>query len=1443
MPNSQTLTELKTRLTNSIEDGRLTLGPDSTRVSNVDAFVSSLPAARLVLSDPLLTLQDQTYPQTLTLGGRVSDHWKIRGLDGDGVAVSTARLVFTQAQADAPITGELFADGSFAVGGQGVELAGRLTGDNSLRFTQKSRNAVSLPLSDIGNFISNSQMGDYLPAGVSIFNSVPVTTLEASFGYGGKTPSVFSFTTDVDTDWDFISGFKPMKGVGVTLTATYSQPSVAKFRASFSGNIHAKFHIGRDFNVILALQTKNFWELRIIPAEGNLLPTLSDVALLVGDERLKASVQSGLDAIGLGGITLASVIIGFDLSARTLSYARMDGLIKFAGKTVEIAVQLPDFTFGGSLSKDTPISLKELVAHFFGAADNFPDAHITEFDISAYPNASAYSVHVTIEDDKFRIGPCSLKQLSLDLDKSSGGFAGGISAALAIAGVDIFVSASNPGEGGGWQFEGSTGKGQKIRIGDLIRDLANFFGPVVLPGPLAELKIENLGSSFNTATKSFMFTCESKLPVDDQELDIIVRIEVENINGSYTKTFGGDIKIGDLMFKLRFVQNKTSDYFVAAYHPTTAGGKKDVKQLVRSLSTKVAAYVPEGLIVELKDIVFAYGKDATGAQGGGGAKFILGFDIGTGINLSNLPLVGQEFPKGATVGVDDLQILFISQGLTAGDVEKFNSLIPNEVTKLPVQARQGTQTGGGVDPSRSAADVVMQQGFNISARMNFGGSTQVLSLPASGTTPTTSTTTPTTNAGANTSAADSAQWFMLQKTFGPVYFEKVGVQYQDKKIWFLLSATLTAAGLSLSLDGLAVGGSLDKYMPPSFDLRGIGVGYSNGPVTITGAFLRRKVTQGGVTHDEYDGAALIKTEQLSLSAIGSYAYMDGHPSMFIYAVLDYPIGGPSFFFVTGLTAGFGFNRALVAPNIEQVAHFPLVADAVAGASMPTDLAPQLQKLRQYIPPAVGQYFLAVGIKFTSFKLVDSFALLMVSFGRRFEIDVLGLSTLIVPTPIRGTNVTPLAEVQMAVRASYVPDEGFLGVSAQLTAAAFIFSRDCHLTGGFAFWSWFAGEHAGDFVLTLGGYHPNYKVPAHYPKVPRLGFNWHVDDNINIKGEIYYALTASTLMAGGSLRATWESDNLKAWFSVGANFIIPWKPYYYDATMYVDVGVSYTFHFFGTHQLNVNVGADLHIWGPEFSGKAHIKLSIISFDITFGSNSSQRARSIDWPTFKASFLPPDSQVCSVAIKDGLSKDSDAGWVVNPKEFTLVTNSVIPSTEAYSGATAMVGAGGGAALGIAPMSVASYVARQTVKILKNGRPYEDHFDFVPVRKKVPAAMWGRSFSPSLNGAAFVEGALAGFEIRPKARPQAGATAAIDPGVLQYSSETVADAFKWESFAEFVPAAAGDAERRRDIKVTLAEPMTAAARGHLLGAFGLQTTVTITAAAADALLAAPSFGALAA
>src|SRR6185503_15741824 len=114
-------------------------------------------------------------------------------------------------------------------------------------------------------------------------------------------------------------------------------------------------------------------------------------------------------------------------------------------------------------------------------------------------------------------------------------------------------------------------------------------------------------------------------------------------------------------------------------------------------------------------------------------------------------------------------------------------------------------------------------------------------------------------------------------------------------------------------------------------------------------------------------------------------------SLFIYAMMDYPLGGPAFFFVNGLAAGFGYNRRLIAPSIDKVAEFPLVKHAVGKREdAPKDVLAALDSLRESVPPSVGDMFLAIGVKFNSFKLVNSFALLTFEFGNHFVVNLLGV---------------------------------------------------------------------------------------------------------------------------------------------------------------------------------------------------------------------------------------------------------------------------------------------------------------------------------------------------------------------------------------------------------------------------------------------------------------------
>jgi hypothetical protein len=793
-------------------------------------------------------------------------------------------------------------------------------------------------------------------------------------------------------------------------------------------------------------------------------------------------------------------------------------------------------------------------------------------------------------------------------------------------------------------------------------------------------------------------------------------------------------------------------------------------------------------------------------------KYLFGLDIEGGldlssINLPNLPLISQALPAGQTLKLA-LQVLAAgTKGFSADEVGDINRLNGKGIS-LPEQDVKGVQL--------AALLRVGQENKPLSLPIGLSGQKEGLVEKTDAVRDATAAQT-----GADLRSADGTQWVKIQKTFGPVHVERVGIGYKTGKLGLLLDAALSVAGLTLSLDGLGAEFALKdlaaKEFKPTFHLNGLGIDYRNGPLEIGGSFLEQKgtLTVGGkqIEYTSYAGLAVIRTAKLTLSAIGSYTQLNGRdPSLFIYAVANYPLGGPAFFYVTGFAAGFGYNRALTLPPIDAIASFPLVAEAVKDggpASLPTGqkeqqktLTEKLQQLEQYLPPSVGDIFVAAGIKFTSFKQIDSFALLVVKFGRRFEIDLLGLSTLTAPPPEAGKAVTPVAEAQLALKASFVPDEGFLGVRAQLTSNSYILSKDCHLSGGFAFYTWFEPHRqAGDFVLTLGGYHPKFIAPDHYPQVPRLALNWQVNSELHVKADAYFALTSSCIMAGAHLEATWHSGALRAWFNAGADFILAWKPYHYDVDLYIGMGVSYTFEFLGNQTVTADLGANLHLWGPEFSGKATIHWSIISFTVSFGEKAPQELEPIDWKTFKTSFLPKSGQTCSTVVHQGMIRQLKADgteadrWIVNPKEMVLAVSSAIPFNRVEALATHVQLAEKDIEekakdLAIAPMGIDSNLTSAcSISITRDdGQPLKkDTFEVRPIRKPMPAGLWGKPNltddrkhlrPPSLNGAQLVENMLTGFEVSPIEKQQAHARQ-IDREELQYTTKLIGDAYGWRDF----------------------------------------------------------------
>jgi len=474
----------------------------------------------------------------------------------------------------------------------------------------------------------------------------------------------------------------------------------------------------------------------------------------------------------------------------------------------------------------------------------------------------------------------------------------------------------------------------------------------------------------------------------------------------------------------------------------------------------------------------------------------------------------------------------------------------------------------------------------------------------------------------------------VRKQFGPLYLEEIALLYRQRLpgsglIGIGLDASVALAGLKVQADGLSLfvpidrPGELERW---ELDLSGLAVSYTGSAVTISGGLLKAQLP----TTIEYRGALSVEVAGYGLSAIGAYARPTDaageYTSLFIFLAVSAPLGGPPYLFITGVAAGVGVNRRLLTPrDPAAVPGFPLVAAMNPGAD-PDPMA-QLQRIGTDIPPQRGAFWLAAGVKFSTFELLKTTALVTVAVDRGFEISLLGLMQLQLP-PVEEAAIL---SVELALAAKYSTVDQVLSIQAGLTRNSWLISRDCQLTGGFAFVAWFDPARPG-VLLTIGGYSANFDVPAHYPVVPRVGFHWNVafdgPGEIVVKGETFFALTHAAAMVGGALQAGYRVGPVRAWFSAGLDVIIWWDPFGYVVDAHIEVGIEIKLEAcaFGIcvtlPPLRITQGAWLHLEGPPLSGSVLIDVGVARFTVPFGRTVPQVYRS--WLEVVSIYLAPPAQ---------------------------------------------------------------------------------------------------------------------------------------------------------------------------------------------------------------------------
>ncbi|KAL7931428.1 hypothetical protein V8C35DRAFT_116546 [Trichoderma chlorosporum] len=706
------------------------------------------------------------------------------------------------------------------------------------------------------------------------------------------------------------------------------------------------------------------------------------------------------------------------------------------------------------------------------------------------------------------------------------------------------------------------------------------------------------------------------------------------------------------------------------------------------------------LHVQFAQIVPVATKPSAGAKPA--VKRLIRVSVGPLPSVPKLPVVG-DLP----IPFDALEFLWVSDTMTQSELDILNVHIKKFQTQNISLGKGNTElvkgshfrlVGSGsvfldhifddTKPQKAEKDAA-----DVKSKESPGAPTSTSKLPvqaASGSSA--KDVTPAAASGGN-SAATTAP--LENKKKGPLTLSGVALSYEGGKLRIHLDASVLIGpigagvqGLNLIMDVSKVNGLHNLlHMPMDVQIEGFDMSFKRSPVLLAGALYHKPKTQA------FYGGIAISLSKLSVAALGMYSQMDAvanppapaYDSFFVYGMVEGLIFTVGWAEIRGLILGFGYNSRLRLPTVDQITSFPLMQGfSNPGGFNMDDAIKSLTGPGAYMTPSRGSLWMALGLVIRACEVIDMKAVATVALGPdQAEIGLIARATATLPRGSSSDSALILIDLSVIGRLDLI--HGELSVDGLINPTSFILSKDCRPSGGFSIRSWFSNSpHEGDWVVSFGGYHPLYQVPAHYPRPPRLGISWNLGSNIRVTGNAYAAVTPGALMAGGLLQAVFSAGPFGAHFDAHADFLVNLKPLHYEADMAVFAGVYFEIRvWFIRKKISVDIGASLHLEGPPIHGQVHFDLCVVSFSVSFGSGRKESPKPIELAALMDLVLQPAAgnrigdtinnahtfTVVSGLLSDGAKKDTakknspeKESWVVRSDNFLFQVRSAVPVTNA-------------------------------------------------------------------------------------------------------------------------------------------------------------------------------------
>ncbi|KAL7756989.1 hypothetical protein ACKLNR_013982 [Fusarium oxysporum f. sp. zingiberi] len=706
-----------------------------------------------------------------------------------------------------------------------------------------------------------------------------------------------------------------------------------------------------------------------------------------------------------------------------------------------------------------------------------------------------------------------------------------------------------------------------------------------------------------------------------------------------------------------------------------------------------------------------------------------------------LPLIGQMEQPFST------QIYWTNRDITIAEVGKLNSLAIFGQQKLLVSSQA---------PNDSAF------GRGLSFLLLNNGNIVLASKPRK----TKKRDGPSDNAMLvlEEESPESQETTKFDKRVNGVTITNVGLDYDAKRqrIRVKFTARMTVGPMDGELINFSMiiklprGESIDlsdwKNLDIEMGLDGLSLAMTGSNLNVAGTLHRIKVEGEDISIAGFEGGVSVKLKKYQFVGFGSYKTVKTNKEEFVslmaYAMLQGPMLKTGLVELTSISGGFGFGSKLEIPSITEIHKFPLLIDPEAD---PMVMFGRLRGTggKKYMTETNGANWVAAGVTGTACELIDVKAVLNIPLDPSAgELAVVGTASAQFPRDAKPGKA--LAAIKINFQGSIDMSRGSMLFEGRIADGSFILFDDCVLTGGFAVGAWFGtSPQAGDWCISIGGWHPAYQPPSHYPSAPpRMRLQWSYGDNkeLSLDGQAYAAVTPDALMAGLAVSASYKSGRCGAHFDFRVDLILWLHPIHYDTRFFISAGLSYEANaLIMTVPLKITLSAELHISGPPFGGEVFFDWTVVSFSVKFGERQIKLEKLgfhefldvVHRKSEKDHVLSLESGAIAPSKVPNTAQTPDSAWVVRGGSFAFSVTSRVPTKKIkFLSALGPEREVSGRILA-RPMQLpdgsSGLRADMEVSIFKmneHGDEEVKDFTFEAINEQLPASLWG-PFDDDANG----------------------------------------------------------------------------------------------------------------